>query len=165
MKPYTLLLLLVLFLVTACGEQTQNRVFIVEELQEKFEQEGFTFTELPPSDIEPHLGPIRNGISSDGFIQVQIYGNNTPTRVALGIRGLSEHNRIEHHIPKMVMVAQTLVPEWGDANVWFSTQAGMGQNRIQHHVQEHRGNYDIQFSATRNVLTLMMMSNTVMEPA
>jgi hypothetical protein len=165
MKRYTLLLLLVSFLLTACGGQTQNPNVAVEALQEKFEQEGFAFTELPHSDIEPHLGPIRNGISSDGFIQVQIYGNNAPARVTLGIRGLSEQNRIEHHIPMLVMVAQTLVPEWGNANEWFSTQAGMGQNRIQHIVSEQRGNYDLDFSATRDVLTLMMTIRPSTEPS
>lgn len=148
-------LLLLTWALLACTPRATTPV-TVSELQQHFETEGFTFTELPAEGFEVPLGTRRVGLSPDGFVQVQIYGDDTPNRVALTVSGLPQNNRSEVYMPHMVFVAQRLVPEWGDANQWLTAQLGFGQNQLQNIAREERGDYSVIFSSTRDVLNLMM---------
>lgn len=161
MNRYFLVIVMALVLV-GCGTSESHTTTTVHDLRTHFVQEGFTFTELPAEGFEAPLGPRTIGISEDGFVQVQIYGETIPNRVALTVSGLPERNRTDVYFPDMVTIAQGLVPEWGDASQWLNTQIGFGQNQIQNVAREQRGNYEIVFSSTQDVLNLIM---TIRDPA
>jgi len=94
----------------------------VEELQRYFEREGFTFTHIPTTDFATRWGQtVRVGRSEDDAVLVAIYGNDTPTRLTMSVRRLPLENRAEVHAPQMVVLLQTMMPEWGDANTWVGT--------------------------------------------
>jgi hypothetical protein len=145
------------FTMMGCAEQPSTQLSEVEELQRYFEQEGFTFTLTPTTDVATRWGQlVRLGRIEDESVLVAIYGDDTPTRVTMRVRGHPLEDRAEVHTPHMVRLLQTMVPEWGDANTWLSTQMGLSQNQEEHHIVEHRGNVTVEFNGTPNVLDLSM---------
>lgn len=131
MKWYCIgVLILTVWCLLGCSTPPPTTPPTVSQLQSLFEAKGFTFTDLPAEGFEASLRAHRVGLSGDGCVQVRIYGETIPNRVALTVSGLPARNRTDVYFPDMVAVAQGLVPEWGDANQWLNTQIGFGQNQI-----------------------------------
>ena len=109
------------FLIVGCARQqaeARTETATVAEIEDYFTSEGLAFTSVEEQDGIKHTG-----LSSNGFIQIILYGEDKPTYASIVISGGPTGDDLLEVLPYMDALAALVTPAWADAPAWIRTQA------------------------------------------